>query len=68
LGKEVNRLPYYPNYFPLHNERELEAIKNGTWIQGDVTMILQKDRKLKKIKELGEYGRGNMQITNSNIE
>jgi hypothetical protein len=33
----------------LHKERELGAIKDGTWTEGNVTMILQKDHKLKKI-------------------
>jgi hypothetical protein len=34
-----------PNGFPLHNEKEIEAIKDGSWIEGNVTMISQKDRK-----------------------
>ena len=52
-----------PNYFPLHDERELGAIKDGSWIEGNVTMISQKDHKIKKIEHLGEFGRDNMQIT-----
>ena len=44
-------------------EREIGAIKYGSWIEGNVTMISQKDRKTKKIEQLGECCRGNMQIT-----
>jgi hypothetical protein len=43
--------------------RELGAIKDGSWIEDNVIMISQKDGKMKKIEQLGEYGRGNMQIT-----
>jgi hypothetical protein len=49
----------------LHDERELEAIKEGSWIEGNVTMISQKYRKIKKTELLNEYGRDNMQITNT---
>jgi hypothetical protein len=44
-------------------ERELGAIKYESWIEGNVTMISQKDRRIKKTEQLGEYDRGNMQIT-----
>ena len=43
-------------------ERELGIIKDESWIEGNVIIISQKDRKIKKIEQLGEYGRGNMQI------
>jgi hypothetical protein len=45
----------------LHDERELGAIKNG--IKMNVIVILQKDCKIRKTKQLGKYGRGNMYIT-----
>ena len=32
-------------------------------LKANVIMISQKDRKIKKIEHLGEYGKGNMQIT-----
>jgi hypothetical protein len=32
----------------LHDERELGAIKDGSCIEGNVTMILQKDHKIKE--------------------
>ena len=47
----------------LYNERELGTINDGSWIESNVTMILQKDCIINKTKQLGEYGRGNMQIT-----
>ena len=50
-----------PVDFSLHNEREPGAIKDKSWIEGNVIMILQKYRK--EIKHLDEYGKGNMQIT-----
>jgi hypothetical protein len=31
--------------------RELGAIKDGSWIEGNIIMISQKDRKMKKIKQ-----------------
>ena len=52
-----------PNYFPLHNERELGAIKDESWIEGNIAMISQKDHRIKKSTQLGIYGWGNMQIT-----
>jgi hypothetical protein len=53
----------------LHDERKLGAIKGRSWVEGNVTIILQKNRKLKKIEQLDEYGRGIMQITKTtNIE
>ena len=52
-----------PNCLPLHDKRELGAIKEGSWIEGNVIMISQKNHKLRKIEQLGEYRRGNMQIT-----
>ena len=44
-------------------DRELGAIKYGSWIEGNVTIISQKDRKIKKIGLFGECGRGNVQVT-----
>jgi hypothetical protein len=38
------------NYFPMHDEREFGAIKDGSWIEGNVTMISHKNRKMKKIE------------------
>ena len=52
-----------PNRFPLHNEREFGAIKDRSWIEGNVIMIPHKDRKIKKTKQLGEYDKNDMQIT-----
>ena len=48
---------------PLQDERELGAIKDESWIERNVTMISQKDQKIKKTEQLGKYGRGNMYIT-----
>jgi hypothetical protein len=32
----------YPKFFPLHDERELGAIKDQSWIEGNIKMISQK--------------------------
>ena len=37
-----------PNCFPLHDERVLGAINDGSWIESNVTMISQKNHKIKK--------------------
>ena len=47
----------------LHNEREFGAIKDGSWIKDNVITISQKDHKIKEIEQMGEYGKGNIQIT-----
>jgi hypothetical protein len=39
------------------------VIKDGSWIEDNIIMISQKDRRIKRNEQLGEYGRGNMQIT-----
>jgi hypothetical protein len=52
-----------PNCFSLHNERELGAIKNESWIEHNFALISQKDCKVKKIEHVGKYGMGKMQIT-----
>jgi hypothetical protein len=34
-----------PNDFTLHEEKELEVIEDGSWIEGNITTISQKDCK-----------------------
>ena len=52
-----------PNCFPLHDEKELGAIKDRSWIEGNIKMISQKYHKIGKTKQLGEYNKDDMQIT-----
>ena len=59
LGHE----PYIVVYTLNQRWTKLGAIKDESWIEGNVTMISQKNHKIKKTEQLSEYGRGNMQTT-----